>query len=122
MAFSEVLLHVSNMVSNMDADFHCSLALSVICIDFYLAREPDSAEALRHLSNALRLVNKKLSGGDALADSTFAVVVCMCIYERLRGQYDKGLVHFQGLKRMVQLRGGISQLASNPTLVQKIFR
>jgi hypothetical protein len=77
---------------------------------------------MRHVSNTLRLVNKKLSGGEALSDSTFAVVICMCIYERLRGEYDKGLVHLKGLQRMVELRGGISQLTSNSSLVQKIFR
>lgn len=80
-------------------------------------------EALRHLSCTFRLVNERLSGNDALSDDTMAVIVAMTQYERLRGQYHQGLVHFKGLQQMVKLRGGIIQLVSDaPELARKLFR
>lgn len=78
---------------------------------------------MRHLSCTFRLVNEKLSGKEALSDTTMAVLIAMAQYDRLRAQYRQGLVHFEGLQRMVELRGGISQLMPyNPGLAQKIFR
>ena len=80
-------------------------------------------EALRHLSCTFRMVNERLSGNDALSDTSMAVIVAMTQYERLRGQYHQGLVHFKGLQQMVKLRGGITQLVSDaPALAQKLFR
>ena len=88
-----------------------------------LVSQQDFIEAMRHLSRAFRLVNEKLSGNEALSDTTMAVVISMTQYERLRGQHRQGLVHLDGLLRMVELRGGISQVMStNPPLAQKIFR
>ena len=76
-----------------------------------------------HIAHTLRLVNEKLSGNDAIADPTIAVVVIMEKYERLRGRHCQSLIHFKGLQRMVELRGGISHLTSHrPGLAQKIMR
>jgi hypothetical protein len=78
---------------------------------------------MRHLSCTFRLVNDKLSGNEALSDTTMAVVVAMTQYERLRGHHRQGLVHFEGLQRIVELRGGISRLVNDrPGLAQKVFR
>ncbi|TGO43575.1 hypothetical protein BOTNAR_1974g00020 [Botryotinia narcissicola] len=47
----------------------------------------------------------------------------MSHYYRLQGQIIQGLVHLQGLERMVKMRGGISNLKREQlTLAQKIFR
>lgn len=78
---------------------------------------------MRHLSNTLRLVNVKLTGNEALADGTLAVIVGMTQYERLRGEYRQALVHFAGLERIIELRGGISQLLVHSSeIAQKIFK
>jgi hypothetical protein len=51
------------------------------------------------------------------------VVIAMTQYERVRGNYRRALVHFEGLVRMVELRGGITQFkATAPTIAQKVFR
>jgi hypothetical protein len=85
--------------------------------------QEDPTEAIRHLSHTFRLVNERLSGNDAVSDSTIAVVVSMAQYERLQGHYCQGLIHIKGLQRIIELRGGISQLAkTSPALVPKIFR
>jgi hypothetical protein len=33
----------------------------------------------------------------------------MSQYERLQGQYERGYVHIQGLRRMIELRGGVER-------------
>jgi hypothetical protein len=83
----------------------------------------DTAEAMVHMSRTFQLVNKKLSGNEATADTTFASIVAMTQYERLKGNYKKGLVHLDGLERLTNMRGGIRQLArKQPPLAKKIFR
>lgn len=78
---------------------------------------------MHHLSLAFRLINDKLSGNEAASDTTIAVVLTMSHYYRLQGQFSQGLVHLQGLERMVKMRGGISNLRMKQyTLAQKIFR
>jgi hypothetical protein len=78
---------------------------------------------MRHLSYTLRLVNEKLSGNEALSDTTMAIVIAMTHYERVQGRYRQGFIHFKGLQRMIELRGGISQLVTDkPRLAQKVFR
>jgi hypothetical protein len=89
-----------------------------------LARKPkDDKEAMHHIAQALRLVNEKLSGKDAISNTNIAVVVIMAQFERLQNHYRQGLVHLHGLQRMVELRGGISQLKRDkPSLALKIHR
>ncbi|ETS76762.1 hypothetical protein PFICI_12149 [Pestalotiopsis fici W106-1] len=85
--------------------------------------DDDTAEAMRHLSRTFQLVNKKLSGSEATADTTFASIVAMTQYERLKGNYKKGLIHLDGLERLTNMRGGIGQLSQRqPALAKKIFR
>jgi len=99
--------------------FYCTAAMSLVAFN---SRSQDQ-EAFHLLAFAFRLLNRKLSGGDALEDPTIAAVVTMTHYERLRGEYRKGLVHLRGIQRMVEMRGGISQLTkTRPGLTQKIFR
>jgi hypothetical protein len=97
--------------------------MSLAIVSPILLTQHDSIEAMRHLSRTFQLVNEKLSGGEALSDTTMAVVIVMTQYERLRGQHRQGLVHLEGLHQMVEMRGGISQIIkNNPPLAQKIFR
>jgi hypothetical protein len=88
-----------------------------------LAGGEESAESMFHLSHTFKLVNKKLSGSEATADTTFAAVVAMTQYSRLSGKHEQGLVHLDGLQRMAAMRGGIRHLAgTHPALTRKIFR
>ena len=110
-------------VSNADTDFHCVMAMSVTVLNNLLIKQEDPTEAIRHMSQALRLVSERLSGNDAVSDTTLAVVVAMAQCARLQGQYRQGLVHLEGLQQMIELRGGVSQLTRNqPGLAQMIFK
>ncbi|KAH8672038.1 hypothetical protein BGZ60DRAFT_26101 [Tricladium varicosporioides] len=103
-----------------EAYFHCTVAMCATVVNALLSREKDSLAAMRHLSDTFRLVNEKLSGEDALSDTTMAVINGLTHFERVRGQHLQGLVHFKGLLRMAELRGGLANL--KPALTQKIYR
>jgi hypothetical protein len=97
--------------------------VSISALNNLARKQEDAKEATHHISQALRLVNEKLSGTDAISNTNIAVVVIMAQFERLRNHYRQGLVHLDGLQRMVELRGGISQLKRDkPSLAHKIHR
>jgi hypothetical protein len=69
------------------------------------------------------MTNKRLSGPEACSDEAIAVVTMLAIYQRMHHQQAVGLVHFKGLKRMIQLRGGLAKLATeHRALAQKPWR
>ncbi|KAF7924188.1 uncharacterized protein EAE97_010800 [Botrytis byssoidea] len=106
-----------------EACLHCGVAVSVTALNSLVLNREDPKIAMHHLSLAFHLINEKLSGNEAASDTTIAVVLTMSHYYRLQGQVIQGLVHLQGLERMVKMRGGISNLRrEQPTLAQKIFR
>lgn len=106
-----------------EAYFHCIVATFNASANSVILGGDDSAEMILHLSRTFQLINKKLSGNEATADTTFAAVVAMTQYERLKGDYKKGLVHLDGLERLTNLRGGIRELAKKrPALAKKVFR
>ena len=90
--------------------------------DSHLVKCEDSRESLRHLLRATRLINERLSGIDALSDTTIATIVGLIQCECLRGQHHDGMTHFTGLQRIIELRGGVARLLSKPQLAGKIFR
>ena len=80
-------------------------------------------DRVRHLCLAIRLVNARLSGRDAVSNETVMVVLSLGLYERFQGEYRRGLVHLDGLVRMMDLRGGIREFStSRPDLARKVFR
>lgn len=90
--------------------------------DSDLVKCEDARESVRHLLRATRLINERLSGNDALSDTTLATIVCLIHYECLRGQHHDAMTHFTGLQRIIELRGGVASLMGSPQLAEKIFR
>lgn len=88
-----------------------------------LLKQGGSIEAMYHLSQTFILANQKLSGTEALSDSSMVLIIALTQYERSQGKYSQGIVHFRGLQRMVELRGGIFHLMNyRPELAQKVLR
>lgn len=91
-------------------------------MDNFLNKPELSSVALLHLSKAYHSANVKLSSDDALSDRGIAVVISLSLLERVQRRNPRGLIHFQGLKHMVSLRGGLSRVAANRQLALKIWR
>jgi hypothetical protein len=69
------------------------------------------------------MTNQRLSGAEACSDKAIAVVTMLAIFQRMHHQQSIGLLHFEGLRRMIELRGGLAQLAlENRAVAQKPWR
>ena len=68
-------------------------------------------------------MNERLSSRDACSDKAIAVVTILAIYQRMHHNQSLGLIHFAGLCRMIQLRGGLAKFArENRIVAQKPWR
>ncbi|KAI1305061.1 hypothetical protein F5Y03DRAFT_163162 [Xylaria venustula] len=108
-----------------EAFFHCVVAMSVAASIPFTATRQETTEAFSHLSRGIQLVNQRLAENrdSALSGTTLAVVILMAQHERLLGYYDHALVHFEGLHKIVALRGGISTVVSEcPGVAQKALQ
>ena len=92
------------------------------CNEIFLGDGSSSPKALYHLSQTFDRVNKRLRSTDALSDSTIAIVLSLVNQEQTQRKYDAAQIHAQGLKTMVELRGGLEQLEGNISLVLKICK
>ncbi|KAJ5176141.1 uncharacterized protein N7482_002018 [Penicillium canariense] len=116
------LVHAA-LLTNKDADFHSTLAISASYVDFFRRKPVISSKTLHHISQAYALVNIKLSGPFCVSDSSIAAVVSLAIYQQVHHQPETGLVHLHGLYHMIQLRGGIARLMQeNRALALKPLR
>ncbi|KAL4760064.1 uncharacterized protein BDW70DRAFT_73342 [Aspergillus foveolatus] len=104
-----------------EAYFHCSVATSILCSKS-LVRE--TTQGMYHIARTYRIVQDRLmSEEEATSDMTIAILVAMSQYERLQGQYARGYVHVRGMRRMIELRGGIKQFNSDCCgVIQKVLR
>jgi hypothetical protein len=100
------------------------MAAAIVSLNNLGSKPDDALQAMRHMSSTFRLVNQKLADQNAAADLTIAAIISMAQYEQLRNQYRQGSVHVQGLRQIVQLRGGVVRqlMTSPPHLVQKMLR
>ncbi|KAF7155892.1 hypothetical protein CNMCM5623_008772 [Aspergillus felis] len=106
-----------------EACFHCAVATSILCLNNLVTKQEGILQAMSHISHTFRLINQRLSSQEAINDTIMAVIVSMAQYERHQNQYQRGFVHVQGLRRMVQLQGGVLQVSkSHHILVQKMLR
>jgi hypothetical protein len=99
------------------------LALLASFAGVWLGDARITPEALDHITKAYYLVNKRLSGEGAVSDATIAVVTTLAIYQRIHQQHSTGLIHFHGLTRMIELRGGMAKVSrANRPLALKPWR
>ncbi|KAJ2896767.1 hypothetical protein MKZ38_005255 [Zalerion maritima] len=90
--------------------------------EFFLREGKSSPKALRYLSQTLTLVRKRVEGPDALSDSTLMIVLSLVSQEQMRGEYVGAKVHAEGLRKMVQLRGGLDGLEGNEGILLKVCK
>ncbi|RYP43306.1 hypothetical protein DL770_011743 [Monosporascus sp. CRB-9-2] len=105
-----------------EATVHCSIALMQACNELFLGGGENSPKALYYLSQTFAQVRKRLQSPDALSDSTISTVLSLITQELIRKAQPGAKIHFAGLIRMVELRGGLDQLEKNPPLLVKICK
>lgn len=91
-------------------------------MDFAQGKEAYSPEYRHHICMALKLINDKLSSDKAVADTNLAGVIALCLLSSLREQPHQTKIHFDGLCKMIEVRGGMHELQGNPALIEKALR
>lgn len=85
--------------------------------------EPSRSVAYRHLSRSLHLLQEKLSDEHArLSDSTLKVILTLAGHSARLGQHEMVTRHIRGVRKIVDLRGGVADFRGNPKLLLEIFR
>lgn len=100
---------------------YCSLALIASTNEFFISGGISSPKALSYLSNTFSLVKRRTEGKEALSDSTLCMVMMLILQEQIRHE-RASQIHYEGLKKMIRLRGGLDQLESCPTLLLKMSK
>ncbi|KUJ17967.1 uncharacterized protein LY89DRAFT_732670 [Mollisia scopiformis] len=99
----------SNFFSFVKTDpalFHSILYLVSLHRDIWYGLV-DSPISLYHGSEAFRIINERLENNFIFDDVTIAAVAML----NLNGRYDLSKMHMQGLKQMIQTRGGPPSLS-----------
>ncbi|KAF4497434.1 Argininosuccinate synthase [Fusarium agapanthi] len=110
------------------ACLHCLLAMAATYLNI-LRNIPtpsvESIEATRHFSQALRLMNPRLSQPSAAqADSNIAIIISLAIHSNITQNLTTSTMHLQGLENLLTFRpGGISDIREcNRALLHKTCR
>ncbi|KAH7145680.1 hypothetical protein B0J13DRAFT_324927 [Dactylonectria estremocensis] len=111
------------MVSDQ-AFLHCLLAMAATYLTLFHKPGSETLEATRHWSQAIQLINRKLSQNVDLSDSTLAVVLSLAIHSNLMGEPSRSSIHLDGLHHILSLRSdGLDSLRDiNRSLAHKIYR
>jgi DNA-binding MltR family transcriptional regulator len=78
-----------------------------------------------HHSEALKQLRERLSNeGEQIkfSDSTVLVILSLATHAHLSGDYDTAKHHMEGLRKIVDLRGGLGGFSYNTKLIMEILK
>jgi hypothetical protein len=101
--------------------YESSLVLIQALNETYLGGGYSCPSSLSCLSQTLELLKKRLGSREALSDQTLAIVMSLINQEQLVDHYSAAEAHMAGMKRIVDLRGGLENI-ENLAVVAKICR
>ncbi|KAF4339746.1 Argininosuccinate synthase [Fusarium beomiforme] len=110
------------------ACLHCLLAMAATYLNLLRnvsTPNLESLEATRHFSQALHLMNPRLSDPSAAQkDSNIAIIISLAIHSNITQNLSASAMHLQGLQNLLAFRqGGISNVREcNRALLHKICR
>ena len=81
---------------------------------------------MEHHSAVLRLLRERLSvpsrGAVEVSDATIKVVLHLALHAHITNDYDTAKHHMEGLRKMVNMRGGLSAFGDNTKLVMELLK
>ncbi|WAO82854.1 Hypothetical protein NCS54_00002400 [Fusarium falciforme] len=113
------------LVGKDAAALHITAFAVEIFIDRVLRRWEDSTNptAILHLHKGLRLLRERLVGEDdepKISDSTIGVVLKLASAAHFNGDYEASKQHMDGLRKMVDLRGGLDVFNGTRLLLEML--
>ncbi|KIL95496.1 hypothetical protein FAVG1_00233 [Fusarium avenaceum] len=101
--------------------YEVSLVLIQALNETYLGGGYNCPNSLFCLSQTLELLKKRLGSKEALSDQTLSIIMSLINQEQLVDHYSEAEAHMAGMKRIVDLRGGLESM-ENLAMVVKICR
>ncbi|RGP75148.1 hypothetical protein FLONG3_5832 [Fusarium longipes] len=87
----------------------------------YLGAGYSCSNSLSCLSQTLDQLAKRLGGSEALSDHTLSIVMTLINHEQVAGHYVEAGAHVKGMKKIVDLRGGLESIEDG-AIASKICR
>ena len=90
----------------------------------WLSRGKTAGRTSSHLVKTLQLLRERISQADKamLTDSTAAVVLVLTVHAYMAGELESARQHMNGLRKIVDLRGGVASFQENSKLLLEILR
>jgi hypothetical protein len=106
-----------------DALFTHPVLFCILVVESLLNKTPLGSKAQYHLCQTFTFINQRLSNKAlALHDTTIFVVATLVIFSTYLRDYATAMIHMKGLRRMVELRGGLESFRYHPRLYTKLGR
>ncbi|KAL6912737.1 hypothetical protein FSST1_010497 [Fusarium sambucinum] len=90
--------------------YDCSLALIQSSNETYLGAGYSCLNSLSCLSQTLDQLARRLATNEALSDQTLSLVMALINHEQVSGHYVEAEAHVKGMKKIVDLRGGLEKI------------
>lgn len=99
--------------------FHVSLQTASLDLDLRAQKGFANSEIL--MADSVSLVRRKITdSAGALQDETLDSIITLAAIECGKGNTDVSALHIDGVKRLVQLRGGINRVKSTSPLTARM--
>lgn len=112
---------IFRQLSDIFLGYEVSLVLIQALNETYLGGGYSCPNSLFCLSQTLELLKRRLGSREALSDQTLSIIMSLINQEQLVDHYSAAEAHMTGMKRIVDLRGGLEKM-ENPAVVAKICR
>ncbi|KAH7202254.1 hypothetical protein DER44DRAFT_887277 [Fusarium oxysporum] len=90
--------------------YDCSLALIQASNEIYLGIGYNCTNSLNCISQTLDQLKVRLNSNEALSDHTMSIVMALINQEQAAEHYAAAETHMAGLKKIVDLRGGLENI------------
>ncbi|KIM96114.1 hypothetical protein OIDMADRAFT_183542, partial [Oidiodendron maius Zn] len=101
---------------------HSLIGCAAVYISGYTSVR-NGLKGLVHLQTAISIVNERLkTRQDVMPRGIIPVIACIAILEKGSGRHENWQIHMKGLKRLVDIYGGVESLYSDPLFLSKIYR
>lgn len=99
--------------------FHVSLQTASLDLDLRAQKGFAKSELL--MADSVSLVRRKITNPmEALQDETLNSIITLAAIEYGKGNTDVSALHIDGVKRLIQLRGGIHRVKSQSPLTARM--
>jgi hypothetical protein len=86
---------------------------------------PMTQRSVAHHSSALKQLRQRLADqGEQIkfSDSTILIILCLAMHAHFTDDFDTAKQHMEGLRKIVDLRGGLGAFSYNSKLVMEILK